>query len=99
MRKRNPRVVMREKMMEAKRWLAGMTSAWDCGRTVYVSPADRKPEENAWLRAREPHEYPENDTLELRNLVKYMNGVIRRCQEVQDLAFERIRELEEERRG
>jgi hypothetical protein len=98
-RKRNPRVVMREKMMEAKRWLGRMTSDWDVGRTIYVDPADRKPGENAWLRARLPEEYPENDALELRELVTFMNGVIRRCQEVQDIAFERIRELEEERRG
>jgi heme/copper-type cytochrome/quinol oxidase subunit 1 len=95
-RKRNPRVVMREKMLEAKRWLHAMTEAWLVGRMTFETPIG-EPGWNATRRPRRPEEYPENDPVELRNLITYMNGVVVRCSEVIRIAEKRIIELENSR--
>lgn len=32
---------------------------WNCTTSVYVTPSERKPGDNAYLRERAPEEYPE----------------------------------------
>lgn len=96
-RKRNPRVVMREKMMEAKGWLHAMTEAWLVGRDTFDTQVG-EPGWNASRRRRRPEEYPENRVDELRNLIKYVRGIRYRLDEVEQMALRRIAEIEEEKR-
>lgn len=95
-RRRNPRVVAREKMMEAKRWLNTMTTVWDSSGYTY----DKVVTDGRTNYKRRPirdDERAENDANRLRDLITYMNGVIVRCEEVRAIARERLLELEEGR--
>lgn len=60
---------------EIRKSVATITRWWRAETTVYVEPADRKPGENLYLRPREEHEYPENDT-------NYWYGTIREIDEM-----------------
>lgn len=94
-RRRNPRVEMREKMMEAKRWLNTMTMIWSSTSYTYD-----KVEANGWVnhkrRPLREDERAENRANDLRDLITYMNGVIVRCEEVRAIAQRRLRELEDD---
>lgn len=97
-RKRNPRVVMREKMMQAKGWLHTMTEAWLVGRYTY----DAEPDMPGWTatrRKREPGEYPENRITDLEELIHFTRSIRYRLNEVEQMARQRIAELNEERPG
>lgn len=98
-RKRNQRVVMREKMMEAKGWLHTMTEAWRVNRTTYDSNPDG-PLWNATRRQRRPEEYPENRIVNLEELIHFIRSIRYRLNEVEQIARQRVAELKEaERRG
>lgn len=98
-RKRNPRVVAREKMMEAKRWLSTMTLVWQSTSYTY----DRVETDGRVNHKRRPireDERVENQPDQLRQLVHYMMAIQQRCEEVEQIARERLLELEEAaRRG
>lgn len=98
-RRRNPRVEMREKMMEAKRWLNHMTSVWRPTSWTYdliEMPGGRKSHRRRPLR---PDERVENRPDELRELITYMQAARVRCGEVEAIARQRLQELEAERDG
>lgn len=98
-RKRNPRVVAREKMMDAKRWLNTMTMVWQSTSYTY-DKVETDGRTNYKRRPIEDHERVENRPEDLRNLIHYMMAVQQRCKEVEQIARERLLELEEaQRRG
>jgi hypothetical protein len=88
-RRRNPRVVMREKLMDAKNWLGTMTAAWHQPTQVYMPGHGSRP--------RRLDEYGEHSTEQLRELITYVRAVQVRLGEVEEIALNRIKELEGER--
>jgi hypothetical protein len=95
-RRRNPRVEMREKMMEAKRWLNHMTLVWSSASYTY-DQVETDGRANYKRRKLRPDERAENRAGDLRDLITYMNGVIVRAEEVRSIAQRRLRELEDGR--
>lgn len=92
-RKRNPRVVMREKMMEAKRWLNYMTMTWQSTSWTYDQVALPDGRINHQRRPIREDERAENSVEELRRIITYMRAAQVRCQEVEAIARDRLREL------
>lgn len=61
--------------------------------TVYISQEDRKPGDNAYLRPREPHEYPENNTAKLTQAYGQVNAAINALTEIRERLAQRYHEV------
>ncbi|GGN40216.1 hypothetical protein FHR83_007087 [Actinoplanes campanulatus] len=76
----SPRAASRRHILKVLRAVragaATLQGIWDVSGTVYVSPPDRKPGENATLRAREAGEYPENRSDALSHLIDTLDDMV-----------------------
>lgn len=96
-RKRNPRVVVVEKVREMKRLLGMTVSTWTVCGTIYVPQTHAGEVRSTSTRPRQPDEYPENQAAYWRDLYRQMIAVGHLAEQVQGLAKVRYQAIMAER--